>query len=185
MADQDVLAITHLINLYGVAVDTQRWDLFDRIFTGDVDADFGEASHWRDLAAFKADFAVFHDPFASTQHAMMNHLVDVVGDVAQAFTYARWLLIRKDVEGRDFWEGTGWYDDELVRSGGKWLIRRRTCRIVWWDGNPLVQETIPGVKFKLESSVLRREANAGRVRYLNAICGKADMPSQRDSTAAG
>ena len=177
MADQDVLAITHLINLYGVAVDTQHWDLFDRIFTGDVDADFGEASHWRDLATFKADFAVFHDPFASTQHAMMNHLVDVAGDVAQAFTYARWLLIRKDVEGRDFWEGTGWYDDELVRSAGKWLIRRRTCRIVWWDGNPLVQETIPGVKFKLESSVLRHEGNAGRVRYLNAICAKADTPS--------
>jgi hypothetical protein len=49
------------------------------------------------------------------------------------------------------------------------LIKRRTCRIVWWDGNPLAQETIPGVKFKLESSVLRREGDAGRVGYLNAI----------------
>jgi hypothetical protein len=172
MADQDVPAIIHIINLYGFAVDTQRWDLFDRIFTADVDADFGESSHWSDLAKFKADFAVFHDPFDGTQHVMTNHLVDVVGDVAYAFTYGAWRLIRKGVEGRDSWEGTGWYDDELVRSGGQWLIKRRTCRIVWWDGNLLVQETIPGVKFKLESSVLRREGNAGRVRYLNAISAK-------------
>ena len=173
MATDDVLTITHIINLYGVAVDSQRWDLFDRIFTSDVDADFGESSHWRDLATFKTDFAVFHDPFDSTQHAMMNHLVEVDGDVAHALTYATWRLIRKGVEGRDFWEGTGWYDDELVRAGGTWLIRHRTCRIVWWDGNPLVQETIPGVKFKLECSVLRREGNAGRVGFLNAVCRKA------------
>jgi SnoaL-like domain len=171
MSDRDVLSIMNTINLYGLAVDTQRWELFDRIFSDDVDADFG-TSHWRDLASFKRDFAAFHDPFSSTQHTMMNHLVDVDGDVAQAFTYGSWRLIRKGIEGRDFWEGTGWYDDQLLRSKDGWLIKRRTCRIVWWDGNPLAQETIPGVKFKLESSVLRREGDAGRVGYLNAICSK-------------
>jgi hypothetical protein len=172
MADHDIVSIINLINLYGLAVDTQRWDLFDRVFTQDVDADFGESSHWRDLASFKADFAVFHDPFDSTQHIMMNHLVDVGGGIAHAFTYGSWHLLRKGVEGRSWWEGTGWYDDELVCRDGRWLIKRRTCRIVWWDGNPLVQETIPGVKFKLQSTVLRREANAGRVGYLNAVCTK-------------
>jgi hypothetical protein len=169
MADQDVQSIIHVINLYGLAMDTQRWDLFDQIFTGDVDADYGETSHWRDLATFKRDFAVFHGPFDSTQHLMTNHLVDVKGDVAHAFAYGGWRLIRKGVEGGDLWEGTGWYDDELVRSGKSWLIKRRTCRIVWWGGNPLVQETIPGVKFALRSLVLRREGEAGRVGYLNAI----------------
>jgi SnoaL-like domain len=49
MSDHDVLAIMSTINLYGLAVDTQRWELFDRIFSDDVDADFG-TSHWRDLA---------------------------------------------------------------------------------------------------------------------------------------
>jgi hypothetical protein len=62
MAEHDTLAIIQIINLYGVAVDSQRWDLFDRIFTADVDADFGESSHWTDLQTFKRDFAVFHDP---------------------------------------------------------------------------------------------------------------------------
>jgi len=169
MAEQDVQSIINIINLYGFAVDSQRWDLFDQIFTSDVDADFSESAHWHDLAKFKSDFAVFHKPFDSTQHAMMNHLVNVSGNVAQAFTYGTWRLMRKGLEGGDFWEGTGWYDDELTGSGKSWLIKRRTCRIVWWGGNPLVQETIPGVRFELRSVALRHEAEAGRVRYLNAM----------------
>jgi hypothetical protein len=172
MADQDAQSIIGLINLYGFAVDTQRWDLFDRIFTPDVDADFSESAHWHDLAKFKSDFAVFHDPFDSTQHAMMSHLVNVSGDVAQAFTYGTWRLIRKGLEGGDFWEGTGWYDDEVVRLPAGWRIKRRTCRIVWWGGNPLVQEAIPGVRFELRSMSLRREGTAGTVGFLNAIASK-------------
>jgi hypothetical protein len=169
MALQDTQSIINLINLYGFAVDTQRWDLFDRIFTRNVDADFSEAAHWHDLEQFKSDFARFHDPFDSTQHAMMNHLVNITGDTARAFTYGTWRLIRKGLEGGDFWEGTGWYDDGLVRSASGWLIERRTCRILWWGGNPLVQETIPGVRFELRSMALRREAAAGRVGYLSSI----------------
>ena len=167
---RDSQSIIHLINLYGFAVDTQRWSLFDRIFTPDVEADFSASAHWRDREKFKSDFAVFHGPFDSTQHAMTNHLVNVTGDTAHAFTYGTWRLIRKGLEGGDFWEGTGWYDDDLVRSASGWLIKRRTCRVVWWGGNPLVQEAIPGVRFELHSLSLRREADAGRVRYLNAIC---------------
>jgi hypothetical protein len=165
----DIMSVISVINLYGLAMDTQRWDLFDRIFTSDVDADFGESSHWRDLATFKSDFAAFHGPLDSTQHVMANHLVNVVGDVAHAFTYGTWRLIRRGLEGGELWEGTGWYDDELVRSNGSWLIKRRTCRIVYWSGNPLVHETSPGVKFNLRSTVLRQEAEGGKVRYLNAI----------------
>jgi SnoaL-like domain len=41
---QDIQAIIHLINLYGFAVDTQRWSLFDRIFTADVEADFSDSA---------------------------------------------------------------------------------------------------------------------------------------------
>ena len=87
MPDQDRAAIIDIINLYGFAVDTQHWDLFDRIFTADVEADFSASAHWQDLASFKRDFAVFHDPFDSTQHAMLNHLVHVEGDEAHSFTY--------------------------------------------------------------------------------------------------
>ena len=74
--------IIQLINLYGFAMDTQRWDLFDRIFASDVDADYGATSHWTDLASFKRDFGSFHEVFDATQHVMTNHLVTVKGDSA-------------------------------------------------------------------------------------------------------
>ena len=66
--DSDFVAITQLVNVYGLAVDSPRWELFDRIFATDVDADYGATSPWTDREQFKADFAAFHDPFDSTQH---------------------------------------------------------------------------------------------------------------------
>jgi len=36
-------------------------------------------------------------------------------------------------------------------------------------GNPFLNETIPGVKFDLATTVLRREADAGRVGILTAV----------------
>jgi hypothetical protein len=165
----DVVAITQLVNLYGLAVDSQRWALFDRIFTADVDADYGATSHWIELGQFKSDFAAFHDPFDSTQHTMSTHVVDVDHDRARSFCNGSWRLVRKAVDGNPLWDGTGWYDDELVRTEQGWRIAHRVCRITWWTGDPLVNETIPGVKFHLATTVLRREAAAGRVGALEAL----------------
>jgi len=169
MANNDELPIQHVINLYGFAVDTQSWDLFDQVFTEDVDADYSETSHWHDLKTFKSDFETYHEPFDGTQHAMMSHLVKVQGDIANAMTYATWRLIRKGLDGGDFWEGTGWYDDVLVRTAAGWRIRSRVCRIIWWGGNPLVNETVPGVKFQLPMNALKAERLAGRVRFHKAV----------------
>ncbi|CAN5667528.1 hypothetical protein BH09ACT7_BH09ACT7_30890 [soil metagenome] len=169
MSASDVVAITQLVNLYGVAVDSQRWDLFDRIFTADVDADFSDGAHWTDLAQFTSDFAEFHDPFDTTQHTMSTHVVEVAGDRAHSFCNGSWRLVRKAVDGNPLWDGTGWYDDELVRTEQGWRISHRICRITWWTGDPLVQETIPGVKFDLATTVLRREAAAGRVGVLDVL----------------
>ncbi len=166
---KDITEITQLINLYGLAMDSQRWDLFDRIFTEDVEADFGAPSHWTDLASFKADFAAFHAPFDGTEHLMSNHVVTVEGRRASAFTNGRWRLIRKAAEGGELWEGTGWYDDTLVQRGGRWLIARRVCRVSWWGGNPRVQETAPGIEFNLQLASLRGEAAAGRVDFLQSL----------------
>ena len=172
MSHADTIDIIQLINLYGLAVDSQQWDLFDRVFTEDVEADFSESAHWHDLASFKRDFAAFHDPFDTTQHTMLNPMVHVDGDRANALTYGTWRLVRKAADGNPLWDGSGWYDDELVRTEQGWRIKTRVCRIVWWVGNPQVNETIPGVRFKLDTTVLRRDGEAGNVRFLNAILKK-------------
>jgi hypothetical protein len=169
MSEKDILEIVHIINLYGVAVDTQRFDLFDRIFTADVDAHYSESAHWRDIGTLKRDFTDYHDPFDGTQHSMSNHVVHVDGDSAQTITYAHWRLIRSGVPGGEFWEGNGWYDDQLVRTGAGWRIGKRRCHIIWWGGNPLVNQTTPGVHFELPVTSLRARNKAGEVPYMKAI----------------
>jgi hypothetical protein len=96
--DSDVVAITQLMNLHGLAVDSQRWKLFDRIFTADVDADYGATSHRTDREQLKAD------------------VVHVDGDRAYSVCNGGWRLVRGAADGDPRWDGTGWYDDTLMRT---------------------------------------------------------------------
>lgn len=167
MSDRE--EIVQLINLYGFAMDTQRWDLFDRIFTEYVDADYGPTSHWHDRASFKADFGSFHELFDATQHVMTNHLVTVEGDRAFAHTYGSWRLIRHAAGDPPVWDGTGYYDDCLTMTHSGWRIAKRVCRVVFWTGNPRVQTPMEEIEFKLDLVSLRQEGAAGRLTYLKAI----------------
>lgn len=90
--DSDVVAITQLVNLYGLAVDSPRWELFDWMFATDVDADYGATSHWTDREQLKADF------------------VHVDGHRAHSFCNGGWRLVR-EAAGNPLRDGTGWYDD--------------------------------------------------------------------------
>jgi hypothetical protein len=167
MSDRDEIVET--LSLYALAVDTQRWDLFDRVFTPQADVDFGSSAHWTDLTQFKADFAAFHDPFDATQHVMSNQQVRIDGDRAWSLTYGSWRLVRKAAEGGPLWDGTGWYDDQWVRTGQGWRIVQRVCRVIWFTGNDKVRETIPGVSFEDERTTLRAEGAAGRVGFLDVV----------------
>lgn len=161
--------LTHIINLYGFAVDTQDFDLFDGIFTKDIVAQYSKETRWEGLDNFKKDFVTFHDPFDGTHHIMYSHLIDVQGDEANCVTYAHWRLYRKGVAGGDFWEGNGWYDDHAIRTADGWRIDKRACRIIWWGGNPMVNATDPNVSFDLPVTSLRAEAKNGSVWFYDAI----------------
>lgn len=141
MAD-DVAQIAAVVNLYGLAVDSHRRRRRLRPVVA-LDGTGPVSKRLRRISR-----VLRHDP-------------------AQCFCNGSWRLVRKAVDRQPFWDplwdGTGWYDDTLVRTPGGWRISRRVCRITWWTGNPLVQDTIPGVKFELATTV------AGRVGILNAL----------------
>ena len=170
MVEQDKAAVIELMNLYAFALDTARWDLFDRIFVEDITADFGPASAlWHDLPSFKRGFAAFHATLDSYQHTMMGHLVHIDGDKAYAFAYGNWLLVREATEGGSSWMGTGWYDDEVVRSVSGWRIARRVCRLASWTGNPAVPQPNIGQTPDMKTNVLREFGEAGNLGFLNAL----------------
>lgn len=162
--------IIEVLNLYGLALDTHRWDLFDRVFTDDVEAHFGPAgAGWSGLDVFVKSFAEFHDRLDGHQHTMMGHLVEIDGDKANAFTYGNWVLTRDDAEGGSTWTGTGWYDDELVNTEQGWRIRRRTCRLQSWSGNPLVPEPHGEHNPDMHVKPLHKYAEDGEIAFLRAI----------------
>ena len=167
---EDKAAIIEILNLYGLALDAHQWNLFDRIFADDVVAEFGPAgASWTGLADFKRSFAEFHDRLDSHQHTMMGQLVHVDGDRANAFSFGNWLLVRDAATGGPTWLGTGWYDDELVRTERGWRIQHRVCRLLSWSGNPLVPEPDQEHKPDMQLNVLSRHAAEGEIAFLKAI----------------
>ena len=169
MRSEDVIDVVNVINLYPIAVDTQRWDLFDRIFALDAVTDFGGGARWTDLASLKRDFAIVHGPFEATQHMTTNHQVVADGDVAHCISYVHGRFIRQVPKGGNMFESGGWYDDRLVRTADGWRIKVRACRSIWCGGNPVVLQTMPGVTGEQTLDSLSREAAAGNIAYLKAL----------------
>ena len=138
IAKPDEVSASQLLNRYGVAVDSKRWDVFDQIFTDDVIADYGEPVLFAGLDAFKRGAAKAWGPFDASQHSMSNTVWERQEDTGRSLTYGNWFIIRRGIEGGDLWEGRGWYYDEWVLCDGGWRIKHRCCRTMWCSGNPLV-----------------------------------------------
>ncbi len=171
--EDDKVAIGEVLNLYAFALDARQWDLFDRVFTDDVEAIFGPAgAGWNGLPEFKQSFAQFHDSLDRHVHTMMGQLVEVDGDHANAFSYGNWLLVREAAEGGPTWLGTGYYDDDLVRTDRGWRIQRRVCRLLSWSGNPSVPEPQREHQPDMKARGLHDFAAAGEISYLSAILPK-------------
>ena len=159
--ERDERAIVRVLNLYAVAMDARRWDLFDHIFTQDVVARYPKVE-WTDLPTFKQQFAEGHAKYDATQHAPMTPLVEIDGDSACSFSYVSLRLFRLGTEGGDSAGGHGWYDDHWRRTSEGWRISERNCRILWADGNPAVR----GARRGLEWNPMRIDAAEGKIGFL-------------------
>jgi hypothetical protein len=165
----EIAAIVNVVNLYPVAVDTQMWALFDHVFTENVHVDFGWPAVWDELGTLKLAFDAIHAPFAATQHATRGHHVVVDGDRATCLSYVLGRFIREVPGGGNMFESAGWYDDALVRTPAGWRIGRRTCRMLWWGGNPAVLQTSPAVPVEPMLDSLVAEARAARLDHLRSL----------------
>jgi len=171
MTGQDIASIVNVVNLYPIAVDSLQWSLFDQVFTPDACVDFGGAAVWNDLASLRLAFEAIHAPFTATQHATRGHHVNVDGDHATCLSYVHGRFIREVGEGGNMFESTGWYDDRLLRTDLGWRICRRTCRTVWWGGNPQVLQTAPEVHVEHQLDALSVEVREGRIGHFAALPG--------------
>jgi hypothetical protein len=160
-------AITAVLNLYAVALDSHSWDLFDEIFAPDVDAEYaGGQLHWHDLASFKRDFRELHEGMKGHQHFLGVPQIIIEGDRAFALTYGRFNVFWKNPapEPADMSEGGAWYDDELERGAAGWRISKRVAQNFWSRGGAHAGGTAPHAIDSFPDFV-----RAGRVGYLNAL----------------
>jgi len=163
--EQDRSEIIQTIDLYGFAIDARRWDLFDEIFTSDVEAHYSSGGHWKSLVEWKTDFEAAHQPFYHTQHAMLSHLVAVDGNEAKALTYVSWRLVLRNTDGDDLREGTAWYDDDLIRTDRGWRIRRRNCQVCWAERRQISAEKVAEMSRETPIRQLCEVAAEGGVAY--------------------
>lgn len=165
MEAQEIAAVVNVINLYPIAVDSQRWHLFDQVFTPDAKTDFGGPAVFEGLETIKQVFEAIHAPFDATQHATRGHHVRVAGEKASCLSYVHARFIRQVRDGGSMFESAGWYDDELIRTAQGWRITRRVCRTLWSGGNPAVLQTTDDVHVEQVFHSLRAEADAGRIGH--------------------
>jgi hypothetical protein len=169
MNSDDIRDVIGVINLYALTVDTQQWQLFDRVFTPDLDANCPPNGHWTDLKSFTKQWIDFHDPLLCSTHTFTNHNVVVNGDRANALSYVIVRLVKQMPSGESYYESAGWYDDTLVRTPNGWRIRARLYGGNWWHGNPRVG----GDGFDPSIIPLRQAAAAGQLSYIKALTAKA------------
>ncbi|MBZ9685221.1 nuclear transport factor 2 family protein [Clostridium estertheticum] len=173
MSNNDTTEIIQIINLYGLALDSHSWDLMPEIFTEDVIADFGPAGAlWVGVEKLTYAFKIFHETLDNHMHTMYGHVVHVEGDKAHAFTYGDWLLVRDLAEGGPSWLGRGWYDDELVRTEKGWRISKRVCRLASWSGNPSVPQPSYEQHPVMDTFVVRKFREEGKLETLKVISAK-------------
>lgn len=103
-------------------LDDRNWEALPGLFTEDAEA-YGATGG---LAAVEQVIRSHLGGCGPSQHLLSNHEVEVRGDRATARTKARVFHQGAGERSHLVWECFGDYHDELVRSDGRWRIRRRT-----------------------------------------------------------
>jgi len=137
----DRQAITDVLIAYANALDARDWPALTALFTDDAEVDYssegGPVCHGAAevVADCERDFAGLD----ATHHQMGNILVEVEGDTARASSLVQAWHYRAGAPGGSAFLLAGGYEDELVRGGGAWRIRRRKLLVSFLHGNPAVK----------------------------------------------
>jgi uncharacterized protein (TIGR02246 family) len=115
--------ISDLLVRYATGIDRRDWPLFRTVFTDDCELDYGEIGSWTGVDAVTEFMQQAHAMAGYTMHRLTNQAITVDGDKAAARTYIDAVIMTGDNQaGVNAW---GFYDDEIVRTGGEWRIARR------------------------------------------------------------
>jgi hypothetical protein len=119
----DRLAIQETLHRYCHCLDRGRWDEFAALFTDDCRLDLSQV-----LGLYEGASGIrqFCDTMRAVGLFMRHLLINVVieGDGAHARTEA-YVVAITGPRGGTPQQTTGFYEDELLKRDGRWLLHRR------------------------------------------------------------
>lgn len=122
MSDRD--AIVEALAAFASATDQRDWATIRALLTPDA-VGYGRTGPDAILAVMQAHLG----GCGPTQHLLGNHRVEVSGDHARSFTYARVHHVGAGPMTGSSYECLGEYDDSWVRGPDGWRIARRAFEI--------------------------------------------------------
>jgi 3-phenylpropionate/cinnamic acid dioxygenase small subunit len=121
---QDERAISAILVAYGTSIDQRNWKRLRTCFSEDCEADYGDFGKWHGAAAIAAYMKQAHADLGPTLHRISNIEIRTENSQVHARSYVDALLMPMN-EGGPIHRGIGFYDDQLIRTGGGWRIARR------------------------------------------------------------
>ncbi|MCA9530235.1 MAG: nuclear transport factor 2 family protein [Myxococcales bacterium] len=128
--------ITAVLYRYATALDSQRWELLDEVFTADAHLDFSSAGSIEGLyPEVRAWLETHMSRFRRLQHFVTNVRVELAADRARAQSYVHAVHGWKDDRGFHLAELGGEYRDRFVATDAGWRIQKRVLVHHWSRGD--------------------------------------------------
>ena len=145
MDASDKLAVAETVYGYAIGVDRRDWTLYRSLFADTVTIDFSSYDPDRTPRQMSADKWVagmipLFTGLAATQHSMTNPLVTIDDDNAAITMYVHAHHVFDPTDPASWYTIGGYYDDNLARVDGRWLLTGVRLTVAWRAGDPGIMD---------------------------------------------
>lgn len=163
MDSADKLAVAETVYRYTTGVDRRDWALYRSLFTDTVAIDFSSFDPQLRPRVLRADDWVaglvpLFTGLAATHHSMTNPLAEADGDAAKITMYVQAHHVFDPEDPTSCYTVGGYYDDDLARVDGRWLLTGVRLTVTWRAGDPAIMALARSAGMRLLDS--RSDAGA-------------------------
>lgn len=124
----DRIMIHDLLARYALAIDHGTPEGFAAVFTADGIFEAPQSGMWvQGSEALMSVASDLYNTLPNVHHVMSNLVIDLSGDQAKGRCELNEFMARPEAIYPNL---QGWYEDDYVFDGQRWLIRHRRCFVV-------------------------------------------------------